>query len=216
MNESPFRVASIEEIDEIDDGRCPFRPIRHHLGIGAFGINAWTARDTGDRIVNEHDEGEDNGEEELYLVHQGHATFVLDDEEVDAPAGTLVFARPGVKRTAFAREPGTTILAIGAEAGQAYSPGGWELWAPAGRHYTAGDYEAAIEAVAPALDAHPEYGGLFYNVACCEALAGRPAEAIEHLRHAIALDERFRSFARTDGDFDSLRGEAAFETLLET
>ncbi len=56
-----------------------------------------------DRIINEHDEADEN--EELYLVHQGHATFELGGERVDAPAGTFVFAGPGVKRTAFAEAP---------------------------------------------------------------------------------------------------------------
>jgi len=49
---------------------------------------------------------------------------------VNAPAGTFVFARPGVMRTAFAGEPGTIILAIGGRPGEAYEPDGWELWMP--------------------------------------------------------------------------------------
>src|SRR3954470_18608109 len=99
-------VAHLAEIDEIDDGREPFRPIRHIFGITSFGVTSWTARAAGDRIINEHDEA---GEaEELYVVQSGRATFELDGERVDAPAGTFVFARPGIKRTAFAEEAGTT------------------------------------------------------------------------------------------------------------
>jgi mannose-6-phosphate isomerase-like protein (cupin superfamily) len=112
---SEYAVARLEDIDEITDGREPWRPVRHHFGITSFGINAWTGREAGDRIINEHDEeGED---EELYFVHSGRARFELDGEHVDAPAGTFVFARPGVKRTAFAQEAGTTILAAGATPG---------------------------------------------------------------------------------------------------
>src|ERR687890_2084106 len=104
-------VAQLAEIDEIDDGREPFRPIRHHFGITSFGITAWTGRAVGDRIINEHDEaGED---EELYVVQSGRATFELDGRRVDAPAGTFVYARPRVMRTAFAEEPETTVLSIG-------------------------------------------------------------------------------------------------------
>jgi tetratricopeptide (TPR) repeat protein len=208
------RVSRIEEIEEIDDGRCPMRPIRHHLGISAFGVNSWTAREAGDRIINEHDEGGEDGDEELYLVFEGRATFTLDGEEVDAPAGTLVFVRPNVTRTAVAREPQTTLLAIGGVPGRTYVPSGWELWAPANRHYEAGDYAAAIEAITPALERYPRYPGLFYNVACCESLAGRAADAISHLGHAVAVDDRFRSFARDDGDFDPLRDEPAFRELV--
>src|SRR5215217_9738514 len=98
-----YTVAQLDEIDEVDDGREPFRPIRHHFGITSFGVNAWTGRAAGDRIINEHDEAGDD--EELYVVQSGRATFELDGERVDAPAGTLVFARPGVKRTAYAQVP---------------------------------------------------------------------------------------------------------------
>ena len=101
---SGYEVARLDEIDELSDGRRPWRPVRHRFGVTAFGINAWTARDAGDRIINEHDESDD-GNEELYLVLQGRAVFELDGERLDAPAGTFVFARPDVKRTAFAAEP---------------------------------------------------------------------------------------------------------------
>src|SRR5215468_5142835 len=91
---SSYVVAQLDDIEVQDDGRCPFRPVRHHLGISAFGINSWTAPNTGDRIINEHDEDEPDGHEELYVVLRGRATFELDGERVDAPPGTLVFARP--------------------------------------------------------------------------------------------------------------------------
>src|SRR5712691_10662225 len=109
---SGYAVAHLDEIDELDDGRCPYRPVRHHFGITAFGVNAWTAHTAGDRIINEHDESEPDSDEELYLVQQGRAVFELDGERVVAPAGTFLFAGPGVKRTAFAEEPETTIIAL--------------------------------------------------------------------------------------------------------
>src|SRR5437879_5172919 len=86
---SGYAVAHLDEIDELDDSRCPWRPIRHHFGITAFGINAFTARAAGDRIINEHDESDDSNEE-LYLVQRGRAVFELDGERLDAPAGTFV------------------------------------------------------------------------------------------------------------------------------
>src|SRR5512145_1310464 len=109
---SGYAVAQLDEIDEQNDGRCPWRPVRHHFGITAFGVNAWTARAAGDRLINEHDEA-DEGEEELYFVTEGRAVFELDGERRDAPSGTFVSVRAGVKRTAFAEEPGTTLLALG-------------------------------------------------------------------------------------------------------
>jgi hypothetical protein len=128
---SDYAVAQLDEIEEMSDGRCPWQPVRHHLGITAFGVNAWTGRAAGDRIINEHDEADED--EELYVVLRGTAVFELDGDRVDAPAGTLVFARPGVRRTAFAEEPETTILALGSTPGRAYEPHGGSSGPRSGR-----------------------------------------------------------------------------------
>jgi tetratricopeptide (TPR) repeat protein len=209
-----YRVARLEEIDELDDGREPWRPVRHHLGITAFGVNTWTAAEAGSRIINEHDEDEPDGNEELYVVLEGRAIFELHGERHDAPAGTMVFVRPGTKRTAFAEEPGTTIVAVGGVAGEAYEPSGWELWAPVNPLYAAGEYAEAADRAREIADAHPEYAGLLYNLACCESLAGRTADALEHLRLAIERSPRFRAHARGDSDFDPIREEPGFRELL--
>jgi hypothetical protein len=89
-----YAVAHMEEIDEFTDGHCLCRPVRLQLGISAFGATTWMARASGDTIVEEHDEGDPTSDEELFLVVQGHATFELDGDRVDAPAGTFVFAPP--------------------------------------------------------------------------------------------------------------------------
>ena len=209
---SKYEVAHLDQIDETNDGRSPWRPVRHHFGITSFGVNAWTGHNAGDRIINEHDEADEN--EELYFVHQGRARFELDGEQVDAPAGALVFARPGVKRTAFAEEPETTILALGGTPGQAYEPDGWELWAPLGALYQAGEYEEAADRGRVLVEAHPEYPALLYNLACVESLAGRTDDALEHLRRSVELSERSRAFAKGDSDFDAIRDEPAFKELI--
>ncbi len=209
-----FEVARLDEIDEISDGRQPWRPIRHYFGITSFGVNAWTARDAGDRIINEHDESDDE-HEELYLVTTGRATFELDGERVDAPAGTLVFVRPAVKRTAFAEEAGTTLLALGGAPGKAYEPDGWELWAPLRPLYEAGEYAEIADRLREVVAANPQYGLLFYNLACCESMAGRTSDAVEHLRRAVELSERSRAYAKDDSDLDPIRGEPAFKELIE-
>jgi tetratricopeptide (TPR) repeat protein len=212
---SGYAVAHVDEIPELDDGRCPMRPVRHHFGIAGFGINAWTARSAGDRIINEHEEEEPDSDEELYLVTQGRAVFELDGERRDAPAGTFVFVRPGVKRTAFAEEPGTTIVAVGGKQGKPYEPDGWELWSSLRPLYEAGAYAEAVERGREVVAAHPQYGALFYNLACCESLAGQTAEALEHLRKAIELSDQVREYAKADSDFDPVRDEPAFQELID-
>ena len=211
---SDYAKAHLDEIDEISDGRCPARHIRYHFGITSFGINAWTGREIGDRIINEHDESDENGDEELYLVQSGRARFEIDADQVDAPAGTLVFIPPGVKRTAFAEEPATTIIAVGGTPGKVYEPSGFEIWAPIDGLYRAGKYDEAADRGQELIEAHPEYPMLLYNVACCESLAGRTADAIEHLRLAIERSDRIRAYAAGDSDFDPARDDPAFKQLV--
>jgi tetratricopeptide (TPR) repeat protein len=209
-----YAVAHLDEIGELDDGRALMRAVRHHFGIASFGVNVWTARDVGDRLINEHDEREPDGNEELYLVVRGRATFGLDGEPVQAPLGTFVFVPPGINRTAFADEPGTTILAIGGIPGKAYEPGGWELFAPVRPLYDAGKYDEAADRGRELLKGDPPYGILFYNVACCESLAGRKDDAIAHLRRAIELSDQARSVATSDSDFDPIRADPRFTEVV--
>lgn len=207
---SGYAVARLEEIPEIGDG-LPCRPVRHHFGLTSFGVNAWTGAAAGDRILNEHDEADDA--EELYLVHTGRATFELDGARVDAPAGTFVFAPPGVMRTAFAAEPGTTILVVGGRPGEAWQPDGWELWAPVSPLYEAGRFAEAADRSRELAEANPGLPMLRYMLACCELGAGRPAEAIEQLRSAL-VTPRMRAIAGKDPTLDPIRGEPAFRQLI--
>jgi mannose-6-phosphate isomerase-like protein (cupin superfamily) len=212
---SGYAIAHLDEIDELDDGRQPWRPVRHHFGISSFGITAWTGREAGDRILNEHDEADESDRsEELYFVTQGHAVFELDGERRDAPAGTFVFVEPEVKRTAFAEETGTTIVAIGGVPGKAYEVSGWEVWAPYRRLYDAGDYAAVADRADEITAFEPRYAVPLYNLACCESLAGRTDVALEHLRQSIELMDGMREYAKSDSDLDPIRGEPAFEELV--
>jgi hypothetical protein len=208
-----YAGARLDEIEELDDGRTPLRPVRHYFGIASFGINAFTGRAAGDRILDEHDEAED-GSEELYFVVRGRAVFELDGERLDAPAETFVVVGPAVKRTAFAEEPETTIIAVGGVPGKAYEPVGWELWVPLQRLCEAGEYGEAADRGRELVEAHPQYAALLYNVACCESLAGRPSEALDHLRRAVELSEHSRSEAKSDADFDPIRDTPAFKQLI--
>ena len=210
-----FAVARLDQIDEIDDGRCPFRPVRHHFGISAFGVTAVTARSDGDRLINEHDESEPDSGEELYVVMSGHARFELDGESQDAPAGTFVHVQPGIKRAADALEAGTTVLAIGAgAAGQPYEPDGWEVFAPLIPLFESGAYEEGADRAQALLADDPPYGGLYYNTACFESRAGRPEAALAHLRRAVELSPSLAEMARGDDDLAALRPFAEFAEIV--
>jgi hypothetical protein len=209
-----YAVAHLDEIDELVDVRCHYRPIRFHFGITSFGATAWTAHAAGDLVIDEHDPGDPTSDEELFLVMRGHAVFELEGDRVDAPPGTFVFAPPGMKRTARAKEAETTILAIEGTPGKPYEPRGWELWAPLAPLYEAGDYAEVADRLRGLVGTHPQYGMLFFNLACCESLTGRTTDALDHLRRAIDLSEEFRQAAKHDSDLDGIRHEPAFTQLI--
>ncbi len=207
-------VAHLDEIGELSDGPCHYRPVRHHLGITAFGVTAWTAHAAGDLVINEHDEDDPTADQELFLVLRGHAVFELDGERVDAPAGTLVFAPPRIRRTASAKEEGTTIIAVEGTPGKGYEARGWELWAPLAPLYEAGEYAEVADRLGAVVATAPQYPMLFFNLACSESLCGRTGDAVEHLRRAIEMSDDFRESARHDSDLDPIRHEPAFRQLI--
>src|SRR4029453_7229231 len=91
-------------------------PVREHLGIHAFGINAYTPSEDG-TLITEHD-GAGSGQEALYIVHAGNASLEVDGETVDAPPGTLVFVGPESRRKATGDG---TVLAVAATPAGAYT-----------------------------------------------------------------------------------------------
>jgi hypothetical protein len=90
---------------------------------------------------------------------------------------------------------------------------GSQAWAPVQPLYEAGRYAEAADRGREVLEAVP-HPRVFYNVACCESLAGRTDDAVEHLRQAIEGWEGCRELAKQDSDFDAIRGEAAFQDLM--
>ncbi len=58
-------------------------------------------------------------------------------------------------------------------------------------------------------------GMAHYNVACCQALLGKKAEAIRHLEQSMSYGFGEPDRVLHDPDLASLRGEPAFEALIE-
>jgi hypothetical protein len=203
----------VTRLDDIES-RGAWLPVREHLGVKAFGINAYRPRDDG-RIINDHDE-KGSGQQELYVVLEGTATFVVDGQEVEAPAGTLVFVEPESQRTATGD---ATVLVVGAKPGEAFQSidwgTAWPLHSESLTAYGEERYGDALEAVKKALADNPEHPGLHYNYACFATLAGDTSdETFEHLRRSVALFEPFRTQAREDTDFTSVRDDPRFEAAL--
>ena len=197
-----YQVASFDELERIPVMHgLEWRPVRRRFGIGAFGVNAYTAEKPGDWIVEEHTE-ERLGHEELYAVVRGRARFTLDGEEIDAPAGTLVFVSdPGVKRVAVAEEEGTTVLAVGGKPGEAFTASPWEWYFQAYEQ----PVEDGIETMQRGIEELGERGPLYYHLACLEARAGRLDDARDHLERAIELDPFLAEIAAKDDDLEEVR-----------
>ena len=211
-----YEVAHIDELEElpINNGEFVWRPIRRRFGITAFGTNAYTG-DAGQRVIEEHSERDNH--QEMYVVLRGRATFTLGDDEVDAPAGTIVFLQPDTKRGAIATEDGTAVLAVGAKPGVLFEPSLWEDVFAANAYADKGELDRARQLMADLVEQHPDAWQGFFNAACLEARLGDRDRALEHFQRAIELEpEKAREFAKTDSDFDSIRDDPRFVALLET
>src|SRR5450755_2226810 len=134
------RLADVDTLAEVDPGNsdindCAFHLVRRHFDVQAFGVNAATGN-AGDEMIEEHheandDENQTNGHQELFVVMTGHAVFTVDGEEIDAPAGTIVFVRdPALLRAARATADHTAILLVGARAGVPFTVSRWDASLP--------------------------------------------------------------------------------------
>jgi quercetin dioxygenase-like cupin family protein len=220
--EQGYRVATLDEFEPApilrpgatDDGRERL-DVRRRLGITSFGIQAFRSP-AGVVVIPEHDEtpfGE-AGQEELYIVLEGAATFEIDGESLAAPAGSLVHVPPASKRKATAKHDGTTILAVGGTPGKAYEPSPEEA-REAFVAYNAGDYESAVAKQAVVLEKRPNDPVAHFNAGCFAALAGHADDAIVHLRRAVELNERVKELMTTDEDLVSLREDERFTEILK-
>jgi len=209
-----YEVAHVDELEElpINNGEFVWRPIRRRFGITAFGTNAYTAR-AGQRVIEEHSES--GGHQEMYVVLRGRATFTLGDDEVDAPAGTIVFVRPDTKRGAIAAEDDTAVLGVGAKPGVVFEPSAWEDVFVANSYADTGNLEGARELIADVLRRRPDDWKGYFNAACLEARLGDRELALEYLGRAVELGpEQTRGYAQNDSDFDSIRDDPGFVSLV--
>jgi hypothetical protein len=201
-------VDDLERI-EMDDGFV-WRPIRRPFDIRAFGVNAYSPREPGAQVVEEHSESQLE-HEEIYLVLRGRARFTVDGNEHELGPGQLVYARdPSLRRGAVGLTEDTVVLALGGKPGVAHEPSAWEAMFYAVPAMREERWDDAIRIHVDALEEQPTHSGLLYNLACMEARGGRRLDALLHLQEAVALDPKWAGFASRDSDFASIRSEPGF------
>jgi hypothetical protein len=193
----PPRAVHLDELDALPGpGTLTWHPVRAHLGIGAFGCNAYSAQRVGDDVVEPHSESPVFAHEELYFVARGRATFTLDEQTIDAPAGTYVFVPdPATLRHAVAAEAGTTVLSFGGPA--TFTPSAWE-WGFRADPLIESDPQRAREILEDGFSRHPDSPGLLIRLARLEIRAGREAQARAALARALEHQPDAVELARED------------------
>jgi len=204
MPRSP-RAVHLDDLEAIPGpGTLTWHPVRAHLGLRAFGCNAYSAQRVGDDVIEPHTESAELGHEELYFVARGRATFTLDDETVDAPAGTYVFVPDtATHRHAVAAEPNTTVLSFGGP--PTFEPSAWE-WFFRADPLVDSDPQRAREIVDDGLRVHPESPGLLIYLARLEVRAGREEKARAALGRALERQPESEELARQDPRLAALLG----------
>ena len=83
---------SFSSIDELGDG-YGFRSVRRALGVTAFGVNAVVMAPSYEGFLHYHDT-----QDELYLVHRGHARVEVGGEVRELGPGGLFHAEAATPR----------------------------------------------------------------------------------------------------------------------
>ena len=216
MTNDRFAVARVDELDRIPvaERGLEWRPVRRRFDLRAFGINAYSSSNVGGEVVEEHHE-EFLRHEEVYVVVRGRATFRLDGEDFDAPAGTIVAIKdPGVRRGATAVEADTFVLAVGGRPGEAFRPSGWESGLAAGQLAGEGKVDEALALVQRDIAEYGRTPEFLYQLASFEALAGRRDDAAAHLVQALDGAPRLARSAKISSNLASVREDPRVSEAL--
>ena len=119
-----YTIKNVDEFEEMEgSGGATWRLARKTLGAESFGFNVVDIEPGGQ--IPAHDHAEDD-QEEVFIILDGQATLVTDDEEHAAPAGTFCRLAPEVNRTIRNNSDAPVrALLIGVPVSSGYTPMSW-------------------------------------------------------------------------------------------
>src|SRR4051794_38073099 len=199
-----WKAVALDDVESVPwrGSELTWHPLRAALGARIVGMAAFTAERAGQEVVEGHTETEDGrGHEEVYVVLRGRATFTLDGEELDAPAGPFGLVEPAVHRRAVAVEPGTAVLALGGAPD--FAPGSGE-WIDRARPYARSDPGRARAILDELRAARPASPGVAIGEALLALGQGDEAGARAWLEKVLAREPTWRGPLETDPDLGPL------------
>jgi len=84
-----------------------------------------------------------------------------------------------------------------------------------GAYSMKGENDIALHMFQQAIQVDPNFAPSYYNVSCIHATKKEKDKALEYLKKAISLDQKYKDKAGTDKDFDNLRAEKEFKEIVK-
>lgn len=95
------------------------------------------------------------------------------------------------------------------------APSNIAIWLALGWcHKRVGRLDLAIEDLRRALEIEPNEAVLHYNLACYWSLSGQKNDALRSLHRALELDSKYRLLLHDETDFDPIRSDPDFQSLI--
>jgi quercetin dioxygenase-like cupin family protein len=119
-----YTIKSVDDFEVMEgSGGATWRLARKTLGAEAFGFNVVDIAAGGEIPAHNHAEED---QEEVFIILDGQATIVTDEEEHEAPAGTYCRFAPDVNRTIRNHSDAPVrALLIGVPMKSGYEPMSW-------------------------------------------------------------------------------------------
>jgi hypothetical protein len=203
-NGSGWKAVGLDEVEPLpwQATELAWLPLREVLGTRIVGMAVFTADRVGQELIEGHTEDDGGrGHEEVYVVLRGRATFELDGNELDAPAGTFVRVVPTVHRRAVAAEAGSAVLALGGP--PTFAPSASE-WIERARPFIRTDPARAAQIVDELREARPGSPGIQIAEALLAVGRGEHEEARRALAAVLADEPGLRGPLEDDPDLGPL------------